>query len=69
MSDTMRDRLSGDQGNSGKMSDENQSQNERYEGFEGMNYEQVRQPYNPQSRDGKRNSSESQSNSGQRENT
>jgi hypothetical protein len=36
------------QGNSGRASNESQNR-KRYEGFEGMNFEQIRQPYNPQS--------------------
>ena len=37
--------MSGERG-IGRMANENGTQ-KNYEGFEGMNYEQVRQPYNP----------------------
>lgn len=46
MSQNMRNQPSDSQGNSGRGSDENQDR-KNYEGFEGMNYEQIRQPYNP----------------------
>jgi hypothetical protein len=42
-----RNQPSDDQGNSGRGSNEAQDR-KNYEGFEGMNYEQRRQPYYPQ---------------------
>lgn len=47
MSQNTRNQPSESQGNSGRLSNANRDRN-RYEGFEGMNYEQVRQPYNQQ---------------------
>ena len=47
MSQNTRNQPSDSQGNSGRGSNEMQERN-NYEGFEGMNYEQRRQPYNPQ---------------------
>lgn len=46
MSQNMRNQPCDSQGNSGRGSNETQDR-ENYEGFEGMNYEQRRQPYNP----------------------
>jgi len=45
MSQNMGNQPSDSQGNSGRGSNNSQD-SKRYEGFEGMNYEQVRQPYN-----------------------
>jgi hypothetical protein len=67
MSDNMRNRPGADQGNNSRMSDENFDNRKRYDGFEGMNYEQIRQPYDPQYKDGKRNTSDSQGNNNRRE--
>ena len=47
MSQNTRNQQSDSQGNSGRGSNESQDR-KNYEGFEGMNYEQRRQPYNPQ---------------------
>jgi hypothetical protein len=47
MSQNMRNQPSDSQGNSGRGSDDMQDR-KNSEGFEGMNYEQRRQPYNPQ---------------------
>jgi len=47
MSQNMRNEASDSQGNSGRGSNDTQERR-NYEGFEGMNYEQRRQPYNPQ---------------------
>lgn len=47
MSQNTRNQPSDSQGNSDRGSNANQDRN-RYEGFEGMNYEQIRQPYNAQ---------------------
>ena len=47
MSQNTRNQPSDSQGNSGRGSDEMKDR-KNYEGFEGMNYEQRRQPYNPQ---------------------
>jgi hypothetical protein len=47
MSQNMRNQPSDSQGNSGRGSEEAQDR-KNYEGFEGMNYEQRRQPYDPQ---------------------
>ena len=47
MSQNMRNELSDSQSNSGRGLNENQER-KSYEGFEDMNYEQRRQPYNPQ---------------------
>lgn len=47
MSQNTRNQQSDSQGNSGRGLGEMQD-NSNYEGFEGMNYEQRRQPYNPQ---------------------
>lgn len=47
MSQNMRNQQSDSQGNSGRGSGETEDR-KNYEGFEGMNYEQRRQPYNPQ---------------------
>jgi hypothetical protein len=47
MSQNTRNQPSDSQGNSGRGSGERQNR-KNYEGFEGMNYEQRRQPYNPQ---------------------
>lgn len=47
MSQNTRNQPSDSQGNSGRGSNETQDR-KNYEGFEGMNYEQRRQPYNPQ---------------------
>jgi hypothetical protein len=44
----MRNQPSDSQGSSGRGSKDRQ-ENKNYEGFEGMNYEQRRKPYNPQS--------------------
>jgi hypothetical protein len=46
MSQNMRNQPGDSQGNSGRGSSDN-SERKNYEGFEGMNYEQKRQPYNP----------------------
>jgi hypothetical protein len=43
----MRNQPSEIEGNSGRGSNETHDR-KNYEGFEGMNYEQRRQPYNPQ---------------------
>lgn len=45
MSQNTRNQPSDSQETSGRGSNANQERN-RYEGFEGMNYEQIRQPYN-----------------------
>ena len=69
MSDSMRNGPMGDQGNSGRMSDESSEQRTNYEGFEGMNYEQIRQPFNPQHNESKRNGApDSPEGSGRKEN-
>ena len=47
MLQNMRNQPSDSGGNSGRGSNEMQER-KNYEGFEGMNYEQRRQPYNPQ---------------------
>jgi hypothetical protein len=47
MSQNMGNQPSDSQGSSGRGSNETQER-KNYEGFEGMNYEQKRQPYNPQ---------------------
>lgn len=47
MSQNLRNKPSDNQGNSGRGSDD-APERKNYEGFEGMNYEQRRQPYNPQ---------------------
>jgi hypothetical protein len=47
MSQNMRNEASDSQGNSGRGSNDTQERR-NYEGFEGMNYEQRRQSYNPQ---------------------
>lgn len=47
MSQNMGNQPSDSQGNSGRGSTEAQDR-KNYEGFEGMNYEQRRQPFNPQ---------------------
>lgn len=47
MTNKQRNRPNGDQINEGRTSTENGDNRKRYEGFEGMNYEQIRQPYNP----------------------
>ena len=47
MSQNMRNQPSDNQGNSGRGSNETQER-KNYEVFEGMNYEQRRQPFNPQ---------------------
>lgn len=47
MSQNTRNQQSDSQGNSGRGLGEMQDSS-NYEGFEGMNYEQRRQPYNPQ---------------------
>lgn len=47
MSQNMRNESNDSQRNSGRGSNETQDR-KKYEGFEGMNYEQKRQPYNPQ---------------------
>lgn len=49
MSQNMRIQPSDSQGSSGRASNETQER-KNYEGFEGMNYEQIRKPYNPQYR-------------------
>jgi hypothetical protein len=46
MSQNIRSESSDSKGNSGRGSNESQDR-KSYEGFEGMNYEQKRQPYNP----------------------
>lgn len=46
MSQNMGNKPGDSQGNSGRGSD-NSQERKMYEGFEGMNYEQIRQPYNP----------------------
>ena len=51
MADSKRNRPNGDRINGGRISTENGDNRKRYEGFEGMNYEQVRQPYSPQHKD------------------
>ena len=48
MSQNMRNQQGDSQGNSGRGSNDAQD-GKNYEGFEGMNYEQKRKPYNPQS--------------------
>jgi hypothetical protein len=47
MSQNTGNQPSDSQGNSGRGSNESQER-KNYEGFEGMNYEQRRQPFNPQ---------------------
>jgi hypothetical protein len=47
MSQNMRNQPGDSQGSSGRGSKDTQERKD-YEGFEGMNYEQRRQPYNPQ---------------------
>ena len=47
MSQNTRNQPSDSQGNSGRGLNETQER-KNYEGFEGMNYEQRRQPFNPQ---------------------
>ena len=61
MSDNMRNRPGGDGEDNSKMSDASTENRNRSEGFEGMNYEQVRQPYNPQNNDRARNNPDTQS--------
>lgn len=46
MSQNTRNQQGDSQGNSGRESNDRQEQRS-YEGFEGMNYEQRRQPYDP----------------------
>lgn len=46
MSQNLRNQQGDSQGNSGRGSNESQER-KNYEGFEGMNYEQRRPPYNP----------------------
>jgi len=46
MSQNTRNQPGDSQGNSGRESNDRREQR-NYEGFEGMNYEQRRQPYNP----------------------
>ena len=52
MSQNMRNKP-GEQENSGRGNEGHERK--RYEGFEGMNYEQRRPPYNPQRTSGNRN--------------
>lgn len=47
MLQSMRNQPGDSQGNSGRGSNDNEER-KNHEGFEGMNYEQRRQPYNPQ---------------------
>lgn len=47
MTQNMRNQPSDSQRNSGRESNSD-AERKSYEGFEGMNYEQRRQPYNPQ---------------------
>lgn len=47
MSQNTRNQPGGSQENSGRNSGADRER-KNYEGFEGMNYEQIRQPYNPQ---------------------
>jgi hypothetical protein len=47
MSQKMRNEVNDIRGSSGRGSNEAQEE-KNYEGFEGMNYEQRRKPYNPQ---------------------
>ena len=47
MLQNMRNQQGDSQGNFGRGSNETEDR-KNYEGFEGMNYEQRRQPYNPQ---------------------
>ena len=47
MSQNLRNQPGDSQGNSGRGLNETQDR-KNYEGFEGMNYEQIRQPFNPQ---------------------
>ena len=47
MSQNSRNHPGTDHGSPGRGMNEGR-ENNRYEGFEGMNYEQIRQPYNPQ---------------------
>ena len=56
MMDNSRNRPAGEQGNSSRTSSENGDNRKSYEGFEGMNYEQIRQPYNPPHKEGHGNS-------------
>lgn len=69
MSDLKRNGPGGDQGDSSRMSDEGREQRTNYEGFEGMNYEQVRQPFNPQHNESKRNGPDNTDGSGRKENS
>jgi hypothetical protein len=57
MSENRRNRPGGVQGNNSGATDEKTNNNKRYEGFEGMNYEQIRQPY-PFSKSSNRNNSD-----------
>ncbi|MGZ5287793.1 MAG: hypothetical protein ACXWB9_11430 [Flavisolibacter sp.] len=56
MSQNMRNQPGEGQGNSGR-GDEHQER-KRFDGFEGMNYEQKRQPFNPQHTTNSRNQDE-----------
>lgn len=47
MSQNSRNTQNDNSGSPGRGMNDNR-ENSRYEGFEGMNYEQIRQPYNPQ---------------------
>lgn len=67
MSDNMRNRPGAEPGKNSRMSDENTENRNKYEGFEGMNYEQIRQPYNPGTKDKKRNQTDNQGNNNRRE--
>ena len=67
MSDNMRGVPTGDQNNNGRTSTENGDSRKRYDGFEGMNFEQIRQPYNPASLDNNRGNKESKGKNNRRD--
>jgi hypothetical protein len=66
MSQHSRNQPSDRQGDSNNGSGDRSGRNP-YEGFEGMNYEQRRQPYNPQQANQDRNSNGSGGNSGEQQ--
>jgi hypothetical protein len=70
MSQNMRNPANEGQGGSGRTTNENVRNGEprQFEGFEGMNYEQIRGPYNPKKRDGApQGGNGDESNSGRRQ--
>ena len=69
MSQDMRNPANEGNGSSGRSTNENVRNDEqkRFEGFEGMNYEQRRGPYNPQRNGGRRGNNSSPDNNPKRE--